>query len=390
MVNHSERSHAILSPSSAKMWLNCPPSARLAEEIGSKDSVYSKEGTFAHELAEYALTLYLDGKYDIMDDLPIQADKRDNKFLNAEMIRYVSEYVDFVISEHYGMMRRTGKVKMLLESKVDISKYAPDCFGSVDVQITSPTEIHIIDLKYGAGVKVYADHNPQMMLYSLGCYESMKPAERKKIQTVKMTIGQCRLEHYDTFEMPVGDLLNWGENEIKEKAKTAFEGKGELKCGDWCRFCPAKAVCRKQYENIVSDFERYEDPNIMTDAEIIDMIGKLDDYKSWLESINKYVYDKALAGKKWNGYKLVEGRTTRKFTDTKLVINELYRLGYMPDEVLKSAELISLTALEKLLGKRKFAANIGGFVTSSAGLPKLVPESAKGVEYNALSDFDVE
>lgn len=390
MVNHSERSHAILSPSSAKMWLNCPPSARLAEEIGSKDSVYSKEGTFAHELAEYALTLYLDGKYDIMDDLPIQADKRDNKFLNAEMIRYVSEYVDFVISEHYEMMRRTGKVKMLLESKVDISKYAPDCFGSVDVQITSPTEIHIIDLKYGAGVKVYADHNPQMMLYSLGCYESMKPAERKKIQTVKMTIGQCRLEHYDTFEMPVGDLLNWGENEIKEKAKTAFEGKGELKCGDWCRFCPAKAVCRKQYENIVSDFERYEDPNIMTDAEIIDMIGKLDDYKSWLESINKYVYDKALAGKKWNGYKLVEGRTTRKFTDTKLVINELYRLGYTPDRVLKSAELISLTALEKLLGKRKFAANIGGFVTSSAGLPKLVPESAKGVEYNALSDFDVE
>lgn len=390
MVNHSERSHAILSPSSAKMWLNCPPSARLAEEIGSKDSVYSKEGTFAHELAEYALTLYLDGKYDIMDDLPIQADKRDNKFLNAEMIRYVSEYVDFVISEHYEMMRRTGKVKMLLESKVDISKYAPDCFGSVDVQITSPTEIHIIDLKYGAGVKVYADHNPQMMLYSLGCYESMKPAERKKIQTVKMTIGQCRLEHYDTFDMPVGDLLNWGENEVKEKAKTAFEGKGELKCGDWCRFCPAKAVCRKQYENIVSDFEEYEDPNIMTDAEIIDMIGKLDDYKSWLESINKYVYDKALAGKKWNGYKLVEGRTTRKFTDTKLVINELYRLGYMPDEVLKPAELISLTALEKLLGKRKFAANIGGFVTSSAGLPKLVPESAKGVEYNALSDFDVE
>ena len=390
MVNHSERSHAILSPSSAKMWLNCPPSARLAEEIGSKDSVYSKEGTFAHELAEYALTLYLDGKYDIMDDLPIQADKRDNKFLNAEMIRYVSEYVDFVISEHYEMMRRTGKVKMLLESKVDISKYAPDCFGSVDVQITSPTEIHIIDLKYGAGVKVYADHNQQMMLYSLGCYESMKPAERKKIQTVKMTIGQCRLEHYDTFEMPVGDLLNWGENEVKEKAKTAFEGKGELKCGDWCRFCPAKAVCRKQYENIVSDFEEYEDPNIMTDAEIIDMIGKLDDYKSWLESINKYVYDKALAGKKWNGYKLVEGRTTRKFTDTKLVINELYRLGYMPDEVLKPAELISLTALEKLLGKRKFAANIGGFVTSSAGLPKLVPESAKGVEYNTLSDFDVE
>lgn len=390
MVNHSERSHATLSPSSAKMWLNCPPSARLAEEIGSKDSVYSKEGTFAHELAEYALTLYLDGKYDIMDDLPIQADKRDNKFLNAEMIRYVSEYVDFVISEHYEMMRRTGKVKMLLESKVDISKYAPDCFGSVDVQITSPTEIHIIDLKYGTGVKVYADHNPQMMLYSLGCYESMKPAERKKIQTVKLTIGQCRLEHYDTFEMPIGDLLNWGENEVKEKAKTAFEGKGELKCGDWCRFCPAKAVCRKQYENIVSDFEGYEDPNIMTDAEIIDMIGKLDDYKSWLESINKYVYDKALAGKKWNGYKLVEGRTTRKFTDTKLVINELYRLGYMPDEVLKPAELISLTALERLLGKRKFAANIGGFVTSSAGLPKLVPESAKGVEYNALSDFDVE
>lgn len=390
MVNHSERDHAILSPSSAKRWLNCPPSARLAEEIGSEDSVFAREGTFAHELAEYALTLYLDGTYDIMDDLPIHVDKRGNEFLNAEMIRYVSEYVDFVISEHYEMMRRTGKVKMLLESKVDISKYAPDCFGSVDVQITSPTEIHIIDFKYGTGVRVYADHNPQMMLYALGCYESMKPAERKKIQTVKMTIGQCRLEHYDTFEMPISDLIDWGKTEVKEKARTAFEGKGELNCGDWCRFCPAKAMCRKQYENIVSDFERYEDPNIMTDAEIIEMIGKLDDYKSWLESINRYVYDRALAGKKWEGYKLVEGRTIRKFTDTKVVENKLYGLKYTPEEILKPAELISLTALEKLLGKRKFAAALGEFVTSSAGLPKLVPESAKGVEYNALSDFDVE
>lgn len=390
MVNHSERHHAILSPSSAKRWLNCTPSARLAEEIGSEDSIFAREGTFAHELAEYALTLYLDGKYDVMDDLPIQADKRDNEFLNAEMIRYVGEYVDFVISEHYEMMRHTGKVKMLLESKVDISKYAPDCFGSVDVQITSPTEIHIIDLKYGAGVKVYAAYNPQMMLYALGCYESMEPAERKKIQTVKMTIAQCRLAHYDNSEMPINDLLDWGKNEVKEKAKTAFEGKGELKCGDWCKFCPAKATCRKKYEDIVSDFENYGSPLQMSEPEIVDMIGKIDDYKSWLESLNKYVYDKALAGKKWEGYKLIEGRTTRKFTDMEAVEVSLYNLGYKPEEVRKPIELKGLSELEKLLGKRKFTDTLGKFVTSKAGLPKLVPESAKGVEYNALSDFDVE
>lgn len=390
MNNHSERSHAILSPSSAKMWLNCPPSARLAEEIGSKDSVYSKEGTFAHELAEYALTLYIDGKYDVMDDLPIRADKRDNEFLNSEMIRYVGEYVDFVISEHYEMQRQGGKVAMFLESKVDISKYAPECFGSVDVQLISATEIHIIDLKYGAGVKVYAKDNPQMMLYALGCYESMKPEERKKIQTVKMTIGQCRLEHYDSFEMNISDLVNWGKMEVKALAKIAYDGKGELKCGDWCKFCPAKATCRKQYENIVSDFQEYKDPKLMSEAEITDMIGKIDEYKSWLESLNRYVYDEAMAGKKWNGYKLVEGRTSRKFTDTQLVLNELYGLEYTPEEILKPAELISLTALEKLLGKRKFAATLGGFITSSAGLPKLVPESAKGVDFNALSDFDIE
>lgn len=390
MRNHSERSHAILSPSSAKMWLNCPPSARLAEEIGSKDSVFAKEGTFAHELAEHALTLYRDGKYDIMENFPIEECKRDNEFLNYEMIRYVSEYVDFVISEHYEMQRNGSYVGLLLESKVDISKYAPECFGSVDVQLISDTEIHIIDLKYGAGVKVYAKENPQMMLYSLGCYESLTPAARKKIQTVKMTIGQCRLEHYDSFEMSISDLVNWGKMEVKARAKIAFDGKGELKCGEWCKFCPAKATCRKQYENIVSDFQEYKDPKLMTDAEITDMIGKIDDYKSWLESLNRYVYDEALAGKKWDGYKLVEGRTSRKFTDTQLVLNELYGLEYKPEEILKPAELISLTALEKLLGKRKFTATLGGFITSSAGLPKLVPESAKGVDFNALSDFDIE
>lgn len=390
MPSHSERSHAILSPSSAKMWLNCPPSARLAEEIGSKDSVFAREGTFAHELAEHALTLYRDGKYDITEHLPIEECKRDNEFLSYEMIQYVGEYVDFVISEHYEMQRQGGKVAMLLESKVDISKYAPECFGSVDVQLISPTEIHIIDLKYGAGVKVYAKENPQMMLYALGCYESIKPEERKKIQTIKMTIGQCRLEHYDTFEMPVNDLLEWGKNEVKEKAKTAFAGKGELKCGDWCRFCPAKATCRKQYENIVSDFQEYKDPKLMSEAEITDMIGKIDEYKSWLESLNRYVYDEAMAGKKWNGYKLIEGRTTRKFTDMEAVEVGLYNLGYKPEEVRKPAELKSLTELEKMLGKRKFTATLGKFITSSAGLPKLVPESAKGTEYNSLSDFDVE
>lgn len=390
MHSHAERAHAILSPSSAKMWLNCTPSARLAEEIGSKDSVFAREGTFAHELAEYALTLYGDGKYDVMDDLPIQADKWDSEFLNAEMIRYVGEYVDFVISEHYEMQRQGGKVAMLLESNVDISKYAPECFGSVDVQLISDTEIHIIDLKYGAGVKVYADNNPQMMLYALGCYESVKPAERKKIQTVKMTIGQCRLEHYDSFEMSINDLLDWGKNEVKEKAKTAFAGKGELKCGDWCKFCPAKATCRKQYENIVSDFQEYKDPKLMSEAEITDMIGKIDEYKSWLESLNRYVYDEAMAGKKWNGYKLIEGRTTRKFTDMEAVEVGLYSLGYKPEEIRKPAELKSLTELEKMLGKRKFTATLGKFITSSAGLPKLVPESAKGTEYNSLSDFDVE
>lgn len=390
MNNHSERSHAILSPSSAKMWLNCPPSARLAEELGSKDSTYAEEGTFAHEMAEYALSQYLDGRYDILDELPIAEGTESNKYFSREMVRYVSEYVDFVISEHYEMQKAGSHAGMLLESKVDISKYVPECFGSVDVQLISPTEIHIIDLKYGTGVKVYANDNPQIMLYALGCYESLTPESQKKIKTVKMTIGQCRLAHYDSVEMPINDLLDWGKGEVMEKAKTAFAGKGELNCGDWCKFCPARAICRKQFESITSDFEVYNDPKLMTDAEIIGMIGKIDEYKSWLEALNRYVYDKALAGKKWEGYKLIEGRTTRKFTDTKAVETELYSLMYKPEEILKPSELKSLTELEKMIGKRKFADTLGQFITTSAGLPKLVPESAKGKEFSALSDFDVE
>lgn len=234
-MGHAERDHAILSPSSAKRWIHCTPSALLAEAAGSKTSVYAEEGTLAHEIAEHALTQYLNGSYDpIIDEgLPIQEDHFQNPLFSIDMANYIRDYCDYVIGENYEMQKADGFSKMFLERKVDITDYAPDSFGSVDVTLVSDKTIHIIDLKYGAGVKVTADHNEQMMLYALG---TLKAAASKDITNIRMTIAQVRLDHYDTFEMSKGELLDWAEKVLKPAAKAAIRGEGKQVIGSWCGF----------------------------------------------------------------------------------------------------------------------------------------------------------
>ena len=206
-MGHAERDHAILSPSSAKRWINCTPSALLAEAAGSKSSVYAEEGTLAHEIAEYALTKYLEGAYDpIIDDaVPLKDEHLENPLFGVDMADYIRDYCEFVIGENYEIQKADGSSKMYLERRVDITDFAPDSFGSVDVTLESYHTIHIIDLKYGAGVKVTADHNEQMMLYALG---ALKAATSPNITNIRMTIAQVRLDHYDTFEMSKGELLD--------------------------------------------------------------------------------------------------------------------------------------------------------------------------------------
>lgn len=386
-VNHSERGHAVLSPSSSERWLNCTPSARLAEEAGSKTSEYAEEGTTAHELAEYALKSWIYGTfYPECDELPVPQEIASNKYYSEEMKEGILRYVDFVTGEFYEMQKGPfgGPVATYLEEKLDISKYAPDSFGSADVSLVSEQIVHIIDLKYGKGVKVPAE-SPQFKMYALGVLAKFGGP---KVKRVRMSVAQPRLNHYDTIEMGVSDLLEWAEEVLKPKAKLAYEGKGEQVVGSWCQFCPVKATCRAQRNEIMRDFEDHPDTLLMTDEEIVDMLSKIDRYKSWLESINQYAYSEAVKGKKWDGYKLVEGRSARKIVEPDKVRDKLLNT-YLEDEVL-NISLKGITDLEKLLGKKVFAAEFGEYVKSQPGAPKLVPDSHPGKEYDTASDFDIE
>lgn len=386
-MGHAERDHAILSPSSAKRWINCTPSALLAEAAGSKSSVYAEEGTLAHEIAEHALTQYLEGVYDpiIDESLPIKDEHLKNPLFSIDMANYIREYCEFVIGEGYEMQKQDGVCRTYLERRVDITDFAPGSFGSVDVTLVSDKTIHIIDLKYGAGVKVLADHNEQMMLYALG---ALKAAASQNISNIRMTIAQVRLDHYDTFEMSRGELLDWVEKVLKPAAKAAIQGKGKQVVGSWCGFCPVKAQCRAQRDAILADFDEKPEPLLLSDEEVTDLIGKIDGFKSWIESVNKYVYDRAIQGHKWNGYKLVAGRSSRVITDEAKIRQALLN-EFLEDEVL-NIKLKGIGDLEKLLGKKVFSARFGDAIESRPGAPKLVPESAKGVEYNPLCDFDIE
>lgn len=376
-----------MSPSSSERWLNCTPSARLAEAAGSKTSEYAEEGTTAHELAEYALKSWIYGTfYPECDELPVPDEIAKNKYYSEEMRDAVGEYVNFVVEEFYEMGKGPlgGSVETYLEEKLDISKFAPESFGSSDVTLVSPSILHIIDLKYGKGVKVPAE-SPQFKMYALG---ALAKFNNGSIKYVRMSVGQPRLHHNDTIEMSVPDLLDWATKILQPKAKLAYEGKGKQVVGSWCQFCPVKATCRAQKDEIVHDFEEHPDTLVMTDEEIVYMLGKLDRYKSWLESLNQYAYSEAMKGKKWEGYKLVEGRTARKIVEPDKVRNILLK-EYLEDEVL-NISLKGITDLEKLVGKKVFNAKLGEYVKSQPGAPKLVPDSHPGKDYDVLSDFDIE
>lgn len=386
--NHSEREHALLSPSSSSRWLNCTPSARLAENAENKSSVYAEEGTLFHEICEYCLAQWNAGVWEpdpFGEELPeLKDDHLMHPLFKQEMFRHARNYCDFVMNENYNLEKSDGACKLLLEEKVDISEYAPECFGSVDCQLVGRDTLIVIDLKYGEGVKVYAERNTQLMLYALGAIKG-KPS----IKTIRLVIAQVRLNHFDVWEISANDLLQWADKVLKPTAKKAFAGKGEQKMGDWCGFCPVKAQCRKQYEAVVSDFDKYEYPELLTEDEICDLIEKIDKYKGWLESVNKFVYDEALRGHKWKGYKLVAGRSSRVITDEEAIRQDLLTKKYLDDEIF-NIKLKGIGDLEKLVGKKQFSALYGQYVKSKPGNPKLVPDSAPGDEINPLSDFDIE
>lgn len=354
--------HAVLSASSSHRWLNCNPSARLESEFEDRETEAAAEGTAAHALAEHKLR----------KALKMRSRKPVSKFDSDEMDIHTDGYVEFVLESLAEAKQLCADPKVLIEQRLDFSCYVPDGFGTGDCLIVADKLLHIIDFKYGQGVLVDAEKNPQMMLYALGALRIFDCLYN--ITEVSMSIYQPRRENISTWTISVKELDEWAEKTLKPRAELAFKGEGDYCPGSWCQFCKAMVKCRARAEAKLQ-LTKYEfaQPPLLSDAEIGDILGKLDDLTKWANEIIAYAQDAAVNhGKQWPGYKPVESRTNRKYTNEDAVIDAAHAAGYT--DIFKKS-LISITEMEKLMGKKTFAEILGGLVVKPQGKPTLVPAS---------------
>lgn len=365
--------HALLSASSSHRWLNCPPSARLCENYDDKGSDFAAEGTDAHALCEYKLKKALG----IPDENPT-----DNlSWYSAEMEDCANGYAAFVTELVEDAKKSCPDPVVLIEQRLDYSKYVAEGFGTSDCVIIADGTLHIVDYKHGRGVLVEAEDNPQMKLYAIGALELFDCIY--DISTVSVTIYQPRRSNVSTFTVPKEELYNWADNVLIPIAELAFEGGGEYRCGEWCQFCKAKADCRKIAEaNMELAKYEFRQPPLLTDEEVEDILGKLDGLTSWANDIRDYALRAAISGKKWTGFKLVEGRSNRRYTDENAVIAAVQNAGFDPYE----HKLLGVTAMTSLLGRKQFNEILGGYVTKPQGKPTLAPESDKRPEMTTIID----
>ena len=373
---HENRTHAVLSASSSKRWLNCPPSAKLNAEIPDITTEYAKEGTDAHELAEYKVNQLLG----IKSDNPTE----NLDYYNQEMEDCTDSYAQYITEQ----MSQYSSPVVMVEQRLDFSRYVPGGFGTGDCIIVADDVLTVIDFKYGKGVAVEAEYNPQMMLYALGALEMFSILY--DINEVKMVIFQPRIENISEFSMPVSDLMNWAENELKPKAELAAKGEGEFFAGEHCRFCKVKATCRKRAEyNLAIAKYDFAPPDMLQDSEIAMILERADSLTAWAADIKEYALSEALKGKKWNGYKVVEGRSNRKYTDEKMAAAVVKKAGKDP---YSEPKILGITEMTKLLGgRKKFDELLNKYVCKPQGKPTLVPVSDKRKEWSAAeNDFQEE
>ena len=368
--------HAKLSASSAHRWMNCNPSANLEREFADRSSEAAAEGSAAHALCEHKLR----------KALKMRSTRPVSKYDSDEMEMYTDSYVEFVLEQIEVAKQHCADPFVLIEQRLDFSCYVPDGFGTGDCLIVADKLLHIIDFKYGLGVLVDAEENPQMMLYALGALRLFDALY--DIDTISMSIFQPRRENVSTWTITVAELEEWAEQTLRPKAELAFKGEGEFNPGPWCTFCKAAVKCRARAEEKLA-LARYEfaKPPLLTDEEIEDILSRLDDLTKWANEIAAYAQDAAINhGKQWTGFKLVEGRSIRKYTDETAVVIAATAAGYR-DIFRKS--LIPITEMEKLMGKKTFAEVLGGLVIKPQGKPTLVPTSDKrpAIHTGANHDF---
>lgn len=392
-MDHTKREHALLSASSAHRWLNCTPSALFEENFKSPDdtaSSFAIEGTYAHEYAEVALRKAL--KLQVPNISSVTKKARAEGFDVDEMKKHGEQYAEYVESK----VTDSKHSVVIVEQRVDFSKYVPDGFGTADCVIIQDGILSVVDYKYGKGVEVSAKNNPQMMLYALGAIEQFNFLF--DFDTVEMCIFQPRLDAISEFSLSVDELLDYAENTIKPRAKMAIAGEGDYIPGDHCRFCRAKAKCRALMTfteaTLMKDFDDISDGTLveaseLTNEEIAHTLPAAAIIRGWLDAVESYALGSILNGEEIPGYKAVESRTRRSYTDEKEVVKVLEENGYEGSEIFKST-VKTITEMEKQLGKKKFQELLGGLVQKPKGKPTIAPLSDKRENYRLEDEFEVE
>lgn len=374
--------HAFLSPSAAHRWLHCTAAPALESRVEDSGSTYAEEGTLAHAYCALKLKRFL---HQDTSGEEAEIDELYDRYYSGEMAEHTDTYQSIVLEKYHAARALTRDARLLVETRLSFERYMPEAFGTADAIIIADGLMEVIDFKYGKGVKVSAWENPQMKIYALGAYEAY--CDEYRIDRVRMTIVQPRIDNLSEFEMDVDDLLAWAENELKPKAREAFGRHGRLEPGDWCRFCKVKSSCRALADYCIASVDRCPDPPLMAKEYMETLIlPRLETIKTWLAGVEAYVLEQALAGVEYRGFKVVEGRSVRKITDPARAEEILKGAGYMPEDYLKPTELKTITELEKALGRKTFAALLGDCVGKPQGKPTLVPDTDKRPAFNAAQD----
>jgi hypothetical protein len=356
--------HARFSPSSAHRRLNCPPSLVLEEQFEDEESHYAAEGSAGHALAEHLIKKHLK-----------QRSRRPvSNYYSEELLDAVEEYVSYVISEIEVAKGICKNPLFFVEQRVDASEYVDECFGTADMVIITDKVAHIIDLKLGKGVQVFAEENPQLMIYGLGILSIAEMLY--EIETIRLTIIQPRLNSSSSWDISTTKLKAWGAGVLKPRGAMALMGSGVFRAGSWCRFCKARNQCRARAEEFLELAKmEFREPALLSDEEIAEVLKVSDELAKWASDIYAFAQDQAIVhGKQWNGYKLVEGRSNRKYTSEEEVAQAAIAAGFT--DIYKRS-LITITEMERLMGKKEFAKTLGHLVYKPQGKVTLVPDSDK-------------
>lgn len=369
--------HSRFPASASHRWINCPGSIRLSEQVPQETTTsYAEEGTLAHAIAEQKLLIAIDKTVKASELKKLTKDP----MYDGEMDEATTFYAGLVM-EHYNAAGDSAE--LMIEQRVDFSDWVPDGFGTSDAIIVNDDTIEVIDLKYGKGVRVDAEGNSQMRLYALGACAMF--GDLYDFKQVRMTIVQPRLDHVSVEEMDLHDLLEWAKVYVVPAALEAVKDDAPLSAGDWCRWCPARAICRKRAEaNLELARYDFQPGDLLEPDEIAEILGKVDELTKWAADIEAYALQQALNGEHYDGYKLVEGRSVRKYKDELQVAEKLKAEGFS-EAVLYERKLLGITAMEKLVGKKKFTETLGDLVEKPAGKPVLVPESDRRDPINSVA-----